>query len=626
MLILHGIIFSYWFILNSLKLFGDQLMKLIIDTSLWKKMKAFEDDPNSVPKIFADINKNNDRNVPAYTNSPVEFFNHMQSRIANDLNISEPFSNLSSIDDIQSSRSTGGENIALLVKDDGTRFSDVIIAYSDKAGNTLLVQQMSSYLISTVQSDKSIKSLYVADGYSKLIYFTYDLNQKKYAPSIQTAVRSSAVLGFKLIEMFPSVGHDFSPFQTAKEAYDYYFSNRRESDLRIDLEGGRIVIKRDSNKDMGSVFYGPVLQVLAYYKLSHPELGFDEIEFKIASPEGGYVDTSKINQLKFVDDIFKGHFVDGTAFQNFDINQYQGSATNQLIYGAPGTGKSYKVKTDIESNHDGVIERITFFNDFDYTDFVGGLKPQRDQFGNVQYNFVPGAFTRVLVEALNDRGHKHLLIIEELNRANASAVFGEVFQLLDRDENGISTYSIFNGELADYLDGAVQGFTNFRKTGIRLPGNMSIVATMNPADQGVQQIDTAFKRRWIAEYMPIDFDTISYGNSPTADARFTWKQVGEAINEYLLNEIKVEEDALIGQYFLKEKEITDPKIFADKLLGYLWTDAARYSDGLFIQNTFADVQKIFTTNHLLSEVLTLDAFKSNVVSGSSPIGDQDGRI
>ena len=146
---------------------------------------------------------------------------------------------------------------------------------------------------------------------------------------------------------------------------------------------------------------------------------------------------------------------------------------------------------------------------------------------------------------------------------------------------------------------------------------------MNPADQGVQQIDTAFKRRWVSKYMPIDFKTVSYGDSPTADSQFTWEQVGESINEYLLNEVKIEEDALIGQYFLRKNEITNAQVFADKLLGYLWTDAARYSDGLFVQQKFADVQAIFMENQRLSDVLTLDAFKGNAIKGSSPVGNKD---
>lgn len=598
-------------------------MKLLISNSMWNDMQAFEKNANSVPNIFKNINTNNQNGVPAHTNSPAAFFNHMQNRIVADLNLSASFSTITSIADIDHGF-TKGPNIALLLNDDGTHISDIIIAYSEKSGNTLLAQQMSSYFISTVQDERSLNSLYVSEGYSKLIYSTYDLNQKNYAPSMQTTVRSAAVLGFKMIEMFPSVGNDFSPYSSAKEAYEFYLSNRRKStDLRLELEHGKIVLKRDSQKDRGSAFYAPILQVLAYYKLSHPEIGFDQLEFKIVSPNGGYADISKINQLKFVDDIFKGRFIDGSAFQNFDIEDYTGNANNLLIFGAPGTGKSYKVKSDIEPRYSGTVERVTFFNDFDYTDFVGGLKPQRDQFGNVRYTFVPGAFTRVLVEALNAPQQNHLLIIEELNRSNASAVFGEVFQLLDRDSNGISTYSVFNGELADYLDSEVNGFTNFKKTGIRLPGNMSIVATMNPADQGVQQIDTAFKRRWISEYMPIDFDVVSYGNKVTADNQFTWKQVGEELNNYLLNEVKIEEDALIGQYFLKENEITNPKIFADKLLGYLWTDAARYSDGLFIQKTFAEVQNTFIRNPVLADVLTLEVFKGNPKQSSLPTENQD---
>lgn len=116
---------------------------------------------------------------------------------------------------------------------------------------------------------------------------------------------------------------------------------------------------------------------------------------------------------------------------------------------------------------------------------------------------------------------------------------------------------------------------------------------------------------------------MDYGNKRTADSDFTWKQVGEAVNDYLLDVVKTEEDALVGQFFLKEDEITDPNVFVDKLLGYLWSDAARYSDGLFVQHKFADVQATFIKTRRLSDVLTLEAFKNNATQGGSPVGNQD---
>lgn len=200
---------------------------------------------------------------------------------------------------------------------------------------------------------------------------------------------------------------------------------------------------------------------------------------------------------------------------------------NLIVYGAPGTGKSRKLEDMF-----GVApltRRVVFHPEYSYYDFVGTYKPvpvykdSREIFKNIDgtpftkgepyidYRFVPGPFTTVLVEACLDLASMHTLLIEEINRASAAAVFGEIFQLLDRKADGSSEYNFQpSKDLEAYLLG-IDGMNQFIKSGITLPSNMNIVATMNSADQGVNLIDSAFKRRWNYAYLRIDIGSAVHG-------------------------------------------------------------------------------------------------------------------
>ena len=184
---------------------------------------------------------------------------------------------------------------------------------------------------------------------------------------------------------------------------------------------------------------------------------------------------------------------------------------NRIVFGAPGTGKSYELKVDCEDllkNTNGSYERVTFHPDYSYSQFVGTYKPVMGTDEKIRYDFVPGPFMRVYVEALKsgrtENPQPHLLLIEEINRAKVAAVFGDVFQLLDRDDDGVSEYEIQASEdIRKYLAKQLGGTPdNYQK--IRIPNNMFIWSTMNSADQGVFPMDTAFKRRWNFEYLGIN--------------------------------------------------------------------------------------------------------------------------
>jgi hypothetical protein len=257
-------------------------------------------------------------------------------------------------------------------------------------------------------------------------------------------------------------------------------------------------------------------------------------------------------------------------------------ARNRIIFGAPGTGKSYSLNQQIEKIvpcDDGgkvineYFERVTFYPSYTYSQFVGAYKPkpekvsETDVDGNVvnkefiSYGFVPGPFARVLSKALklkqNNRTENCMLVIEEINRANAAAVFGDIFQLLDRKVDGNSEYAIETSEEMRSFLAKELGRTKEECAKITIPSNLFIWATMNSADQGVNPMDTAFKRRWDFEYIGIDAGEFArpYLNAPIkiGEVITSWNKIRKEINRLLQSpNIKLSEDKLMGPFFLAE--------------------------------------------------------------------------
>ena len=258
----------------------------------------------------------------------------------------------------------------------------------------------------------------------------------------------------------------------------------------------------------------------------------------------------------------------------------------QIYYGAPGTGKSYKINEITKSTKN--FTRTTFHPDSDYSTFVGCYKPTMEPTGTIvggkeqtkiSYSYVAQAFLQAYTAAWKNTNEPYYLIIEEINRGNCAQIFGDLFQLLDRDENGMSSYGITpDKDIANYLK------KEFAKIEIEnadikngntmiLPSNLYILATMNTSDQSLFPIDSAFKRRWDWEYVPIE-DAGKKHYIKVGNKKYDWWTFIDTINNSI-DHITGSEDKKIGYWFVKpqnnDREIT-AKQFVGKVLFYLWND------------------------------------------------------
>ena len=237
------------------------------------------------------------------------------------------------------------------------------------------------------------------------------------------------------------------------------------------------------------------------------------------------------------------------------------------------------------------VERVTFHPNYSYAQFVGTYKPVQDDDDRkqIKYEYVPGPFMRMYRNAKKNPNNDFLLVIEEINRANVAAVFGDVFQLLDR-KNGVSEYPVAASE--DVRNFLADNGINEKE--LCIPDNMYIWATMNSADQGVFPMDTAFKRRWKFEYIGIDdneggVDACEIPLQKKDDGShewISWNQIRHSINDKL-TDMKINEDKLLGPYFISEEDLMTVrdrnevnadefvKLFKSKVLMYLFEDAAK---------------------------------------------------
>jgi hypothetical protein len=343
------------------------------------------------------------------------------------------------------------------------------------------------------------------------------------------------------------------------------------------------------------------------------------------------------------------------------IERIEGGA-NILLYGVPGSGKSWTIEHEY-CKKDSNVERLVFHPDYTYSDFIGQILPDVSEDGQVSYKFTPGPFTTILHDAYVNPQKEYILIIEEINRGNAPAIFGEVFQLLDRkvrikddgDDGfpiGTSEYGITNKNIA------LEVYGNARKK-VRIPSNLSIIGTMNTSDQNVFTLDTAFQRRWEMRMIENSFDRVdsNFANAEILDTTVTWKSFCISINDIIVGNnarMTSAEDKRLGAYFVqlrdlkyndaaedktegeyvnlcnKEKEATltpEEKIrldeirgamkqnrrFPEKVIKYLWDDAFKFSrEVIFETSEYQSLEAVIRKFMQAKKFERFVIFKENV--------------
>lgn len=347
----------------------------------------------------------------------------------------------------------------------------------------------------------------------------------------------------------------------------------------------------------------------------------------------------------------------------------------QIFYGAPGTGKSHTIK---EETKESDVIRTTFHPDTDYSTFVGAYKPTTallpicDELGQpmkigattlhkeqIVYEFVAQSFLQAYVNAWKkfDKDDKQYLVIEEINRGNCAQIFGDLFQLLDRNDYGFSDYPIkADADMKRQLQKAFTGLVIAQKDKINamyegkdivsqvlngdillLPNNLYIWATMNTSDQSLFPIDSAFKRRWDWTYMPIS-DAENNWIIEVDGSKYDWWQFLEKINEKI-GSITNSEDKKLGYFFCKAQDgVISAKTFVGKVIFYLWNDVFKdyeFGDAIFNDEDGSKLSfdKFYTSEGKYSKVVeekvalflkNLRLIPIEISKEESEIEDEDG--
>lgn len=264
---------------------------------------------------------------------------------------------------------------------------------------------------------------------------------------------------------------------------------------------------------------------------------------------------------------------------------------NILFYGVPGAGKSYEIDKMIVQERS---ERVVFHPDYTYSDFVGQILPriikkEGESEGKLRYVFEPGPFTKVLKKAYDDPANMYFLVIEEMNRGNAPAIFGDIFQLLDRNDDGSGKYHISNYDIAKVVYGE-----SHEDEVIRIPANLTLLATMNTSDQNVFTLDTAFQRRWEMHLIKNDVYKAEHAGEKIEGSEISWGRFADVTNKEIIRfgeETGSSEDKRLGAYFARLNELTKKK-FPEKVLKYLWDDAFKMDHYTYFNENISSVDGI----------------------------------
>lgn len=291
---------------------------------------------------------------------------------------------------------------------------------------------------------------------------------------------------------------------------------------------------------------------------------------------------------------FFNYFGDSTTKELSLISE---STLQKIFYGAPGTGKSHTVDTDYVK--DNKCFRITFHPDTDYASFVGCYKPKMGgpTGEDITYSFVPQVFLNAYIYAWNHPDEPTYLVIEELNRGNCAQIFGDIFQLLDRQKIGHPGYSKYtinaDSDISTYLSGELEnkeryenvireiyGIKEFDFSILALPSNLNILATMNTSDQSLFPIDSAFKRRWEMEYVGVNYtDAEQFTVVIDESHKYSWSEILKGLNGYIKQE-KHSTNKILGNRFVQsdENNVISSIVFRDKVLFFLFNDVFKDED------------------------------------------------
>jgi hypothetical protein len=318
--------------------------------------------------------------------------------------------------------------------------------------------------------------------------------------------------------------------------------------------------------------------------------------------------------------------------EEFSITQIE-IGRNLIYFGPPGTGKSHRANEEID-RLGADSTKILFHPDYTYGDFFGNYKPvvgsdlSSMNFKNLEgqeglsmpvnyFEFIAGPFMKAIVNSLLYPSRPHYLLIDEINRGDCSAIFGDLFQLLDRDSDGSSKYSVeLRPEAVKWLDGKVYNWGQENNGQLKIPKNLTILGTMNTSDQNLYPMDTAFKRRWEWSSCSVENE---YYNLPAEtylkirEQEYNWIQLIKNLNNFITSRSNGMEDKQIGPWFIKPAA-TDNSInvdsFSNKLLFYLWHDVFKddqdaescpllcFDEKGNEINTFGMLQSLFTQKGL----------------------------
>lgn len=406
----------------------------------------------------------------------------------------------------------------------------------------------------------------------------------------------------------------------------------QQEGLYEELLDGNNVVGKDAHEDVGPlrIYKSFVREGL------HPYVSFASNEFSLRGSEDSLKEYLTIVSTTL--DMHNSEIPDMVVTEEEDNDLT--NALQKILYGCPGTGKSHKINKDYAGidgelatyfDEDGNkidmpdtkesrmatpsnIFRTTFHPDYDYSNFVGSYKPVMrkldaaadgdDEKRELEYAFVPQVFTKAYMRAYKSKNDDTLtvaekqvyLIIEEINRGNCAQIFGDLFQLLDR-KNGVSEYPVIpDTELINYLnEHGIPG------NSIRLPENLHILATMNTSDQSLFPMDSAFKRRWAMEYIPINLEqekakTFTF---KVKDIEYSWVEFLAKVNP-LIRKATDSEDKQMGEFFIKDS--VSEEDFKNKVMFYIWNDvckdlysASRISPLFFMRSAEGDDRKdVFT--------------------------------